>query len=80
MQCNALNGTLVKDVKDIKIHVLFVICNYWYISERPQTGGTGVGTVWEDLFRGQCRRAALTAPVFEDTYDIHPNSNPNDLS
>ena len=23
MQCNALNGTHVKDIKDIKIHVLF---------------------------------------------------------
>ena len=35
MECNALNGMHVEDVKDIKIHVLFVICSCSYSSKRP---------------------------------------------
>ena len=45
MECNALNGTYVEDVKDIKIHVFFVICSHLYSSERPQAGGRGLGEV-----------------------------------
>ena len=42
MECNALNGT---HVEDIKKHVYFVICSNSYSSERPQAGGTGLGPV-----------------------------------
>ena len=45
MECNALNGTHVEYVKDIKIHVHFVICSNLYSSERPQAGGAGLGPV-----------------------------------
>ena len=76
MQCNALNGT---DVEDIKIHVLFVICSYSYSSQRLQTRGRGLGQVREGVSGGGCRGAAPTAPVCEDTYHTHPNSNPNDI-
>ena len=77
MQCNALNGTHVEDVKDIKIHVLFVICSYSYSSQRPQTRGRGLGQVREGVSGGGCRGAAPTASVYEDTYHTQPNSNPN---
>ena len=77
MQCNALNGTHVEDVEDIKIHVLFVIRGYSYSSQRPQTCGRGLGQVREGVSGGGCRGAAPTASVFEDTYHTHPNSNPN---
>ena len=45
MQCDALNGTHVKDIEDIKIHVLFVICSYSYSSQRPPTHGRGLDQV-----------------------------------
>ena len=45
MECNAVNGTHVEDVEDIKIHVHFVICSNLYSSERARAGDTGLGPV-----------------------------------
>ena len=42
MECNAVNGT---HVEDIKIHVHFVICSNSYSSERARAGDTGLGPV-----------------------------------
>ena len=72
IECNTVNGTHVEEVKDIKIHVLFVICSHSYSSQRPQAGSTGVSTIREDMYRGRCGGAASTAAVCQDTYNTHP--------
>ena len=48
MECNSVNDMHVQDVEDIKIHVRFVICSHSYSNQRPQAGGTGVGTIREE--------------------------------